>query len=303
MTDNMYNDPSVYASPDTICPLCGSESLKELHGITCYAKPFRVDRCTGCGFIFMNPRFTDRVILDFYGEDYYSGKADYAYSDERRIWPYACHVWDRRIRVIRRYVKGGNFLDIGSAFGGLLSRADRYYKTYGIEISPYSVLHSASNTRAVIHNGTLNDHPFEPDFFSVITMIEVIEHLPDPRFVIGECSRLLKKGGVLVIQTANMEGLQAVRQGENYAYYMPGHLSYYSRRCLVRLLKENGFSRVRIYQPVEFGLLPKLLKSRGSFRSLKDYRSWLRITGYHLLSKIHCGNFAATSSMVIYATK
>ena len=303
MKTTAYTDPAVYAEPVTACPLCGRDAISGLHTIERYLKPFNVDRCASCGFIFMNPGFTPGTIHSFYGEDYYSGQADYAYQDERRIWPYACHVWDKRLKVIRRYAPSGNFLDVGSAFGGLLSRADRYYSTYGIEISPYAAEHSHENTKAVIHNGTLDDHPFEADFFSAITMVEVIEHLPDPAESIKECFRLLKKNGVLVLQTANMEGRQAVTLGADYAYYMPGHLSYFSKRNLTDFLLASGFSRVKVYQPVEFGLLPKLLKSRGSFKTLRDYSAWLRIAWYHLQSRVHAGNFALTSSMVVYAVK
>ena len=68
-------------------------------------------------------------------------------------------------------------------------------------------------------------------------------------------------------------------------------------------LKGCGFDSIIVFQPVEFGLLPKLKKSRGSFLSPWDYRAWARIAAYHWLSKIHFGDFALTSSMVIYARK
>ncbi len=69
------------------------------------------------------------------------------------------------------------------------------------------------------------------------------------------------------------------------------------------LLKEKGFEKIKVYRPVDFGLLPKLLKSQHSFKTLFDYRAWFRISRYHLLSKLCLGNFSPTSSMVIYAFK
>lgn len=298
-----FSDPAIYERPLRACPLCGSARIARLHGIQRYTPPFRVDRCDECGFIFMNPRFTKRVIRGFYGEDYYRGSAEYAYYDERRAERFARHVWKARLRVIGRYADGGNFLDVGAAFGGLLREASARYSVYGIEPSDYSGSEARKIFGERVHIGTLADHPFEDGFFSAITMIEVIEHLADPADAIRECHRLLRDGGVLVVQTANMAGLQARLRGERYAYFMPGHLSYFTRRNLTDLLVRSGFSRVVAYLPVEFGLVPKLLKSRYAFKSARDYRHWVRIAWYHLISKLHFRDFALTSSMVLYAVK
>jgi SAM-dependent methyltransferase len=285
------------------CPLCSSREISEKYLIESYDLPFYIFSCSHCGFLFMNPRFNEKAVRDFYNEDYYSGKGNYSYHDERESEKHSSSVWDARIKNIRKYKKSGNFLDIGSSFGGLLKSAGRYFNPYGIEISPYAADHSCQVPGLTIHRGTLEDHPFSHDFFSVISMVELIEHLGDPASAVEECFRLLNRGGLLLIQTANLEGLQARILGDRYAYFMPGHLSYFSLRNLTGLLRGKGFSRIKVYRPVDFGLLPKLLKSRHSFRSISDYRAWLRISRYHLLSKIHLGNFSSTSSMVVYAFK
>lgn len=285
------------------CPLCGNRKIKEKYRIDRYSLKFNTDVCTVCGFIFMNPLFDDATVKSFYSEEYYSGKADYSYIDERSIKKFSAHVWDSRIRVIHKYIKSGNFLDVGCSFGGFLESAAKYYTPYGIEMSEFSSAHAKSLFGENVHCGTLADHSFREKSFSVITMIELIEHLADPVSAVKECHRLLDDGGLMLIQTANMEGKQARDLGPDYEYYMPGHLSYFSRSNIIMLLESSGFRKVKVFQPVEFGLLPKLLKSRGSFKTLSDYRAWLRIISYHLKSKVHFGDFALTSSMVIYAFK
>ncbi len=253
--------------------------------------------------MFINPPFADEVISSFYSEDYFKGKADYSYIDERDIKKYSKYVWDRRVKVIRSYIDSGNFLDIGCSFGGLLESAARYYTPYGIEFSDYAYAHSSSIFGKNIHHGTLDDNPFPDNFFSAITMIELIEHLADPVHAVNECYKLLRTEGVLIVQTANMDGKQARDLGADYEYFMPGHLSYFTAENLSMLLSMAGFRKIKIYYPVEFGLLPKLMKSRGSFKKFTDYAAWIRITSYHMKSKIHFGKFALTSSMVIYAVK
>jgi len=297
------NDQKLYTAPHTKCPLCESKQITQLYKIDRYELPFKVGQCQTCNFIFTNPRFIDEIITSFYSKDYFSGNADYSYHDERDIKKYSKYVWEKRINVLNNYIDEGNFLDIGASFGGLMEAAGKYYNPYGIELSEHAGKHAQNLTGCKVHIGTLEDHPFQEDFFSAITMIEVIEHLKDPVSAIKECQRLLKKDGILMIQTANMNGMQAKSQKNAYPYYMPGHLSYFTKKNLTDFLLKNGFRKVKIFHPVEFGLLPKLQKSRGSFKSLLDYRHWFRISYYHYLSKIHFGNFSATSSMVVYAFK
>jgi len=293
----------MYKEKKTGCPLCRRGPICAHYSIDKYEIKFNTDKCLNCGFIFMNPALDDETIKSLYSEEYFKGGADYSYIDERKIKKYSLHVWKKRIKVINRYIKGGKFLDIGCSFGGLLEAASEFYTPCGIEASEYAYSHASSVFGDKIHHGTIEDHPFPENFFSAITMIELIEHLENPLFAIEECFRLLKDKGLLVIQTANMAGQQAKNLGKDYEYFMPGHLSYFTMANLTRALRSAGFTKIKVFYPVEFGLLPKLMKSRGSFKSVSDYKAWLRISSYHLKSKIHAGNFAMTSSMVIYAFK
>jgi len=251
----------------------------------------------------MNPAFTDVIISSFYNENYYTGKNEYSYTDEREIRRSAKFVFDKRIKNIRKYAKDGNFLDIGTSFGGLMHSASPFFDVYGIEISKYSGKIAADYSGGFVHIGTIENNPFKENFFSVITMIELIEHLKNPKKAIEICYKLLKPNGLLVVQTANMEGLQAKKLKADYNYFLPGHLSYFSKRNLVQLLKEVGFDYVKVYHPVEFGLLPKIKKSVASFKKFTDYFYIIKIFWYHLKSKIAVGNFCLTSSMVVYAVK
>ena len=298
-----FEDPQIYNNLLEYCPICRKKDIKLKYIIRRYNPAFKIDICKDCGFIFMNPQFCDKIVKKLYNKEYYRNDAAYSYQDERDIEDYASYVWEKRIKVLRKYAANGNILDIGSAFGGLLKVASKYYTPYGIEFSEYSGSFAKEIFNENIHIGTLDDCNFEKDSFSVITMIETLEHLKEPVKTIKQCYKLLKDRGILVIQTANMQGLQAKILKDRYSYYMPGHFSYFTRDNLYSLLKKEGFRRVKIFHPVEFGLLPKLLKSRSDFKSLIDYRKWLRISIYHFISKIRYKGFSLTSSMVLYAFK
>lgn len=295
---------AVFHNKQETCPLCGSGDINFNGRHDQYQVTFTTSRCEECGFIFMDPPLSPESIASLYTEEYYTGNANYTYYDERSMEQYARHVWKARVKKISSLAPKGNFLDVGCSFGGLLKSAeDRGFTSHGIELSPYAAEYAADRFPQRIHQGTLDDHPFTAEQFSVITMIELIEHLGDPATALRECFQLLQPGGMLLIQTANMAGCQAVSAGHNYHYYMPGHLSYFSARNLEQALLRAGFNRVRFFYPVEFGLLPKLQKSRGTFTSLWDYRHWLRIVWYHLKGKVHTRYWSVTSSMVVCAWK
>ena len=177
MQEKIFSDLSIFSKPLTKCPLCKGSNLKFHYIIEKFNPHFKVNKCSGCGFIFMNPRFRDNILKDLYSENYYSGKAEYSYYDERDAEKYSQYVWKKRIQTIKRYSDGGNFMDVGCAFGGFLKTASEYYTPFGIELSEYSGAHAKSLFGSNIHIGSLADHPFNSDFFSVITMIELLEHI------------------------------------------------------------------------------------------------------------------------------
>ncbi len=170
----------------------------------------------------------------------------------------------------------------------------------GVEISSFASSHANANGIPTF-NGSLLEAKFPDSHFDVISLVEVIEHLEQPQLVFSELSRILKPGGLLLLQTANFEAWQAKDAGSAYHYYMPGHVFYYSDALLKKILTEKGFDRFISYFGVDFPLSAKLLKSRGNFRKLSDYLQWFRIGYYHFRSKWKKEGFPMTSSHVLYS--
>ncbi len=283
------------------CPICGGK-MNYRYTISRFSPAFDIERCVECGL--ERQVSMPEKIEDLYTEDYYSGKSEYGYKDERKQETFERYVWRARLRRIREFVPApADFLDVGCAYGGLALEAQAMgYRSQGLDISEHAV-REASARGLEAHKGRITDGIFRSSSVDVVTLIEVIEHLEDPRAAVQELARIMRPGGLAVIQTANFAGRQAVTQGSAYHYYLPGHLHYFSRANLTRLLGEEGFSRVVFFPGVEFGLLPKILKSRGSFKKASDYLKWLRIAAYHMKSKIAFGDYASTSAMVLYAIR
>ncbi len=284
---------------DEICPNCKNSNWTFLYYSTFNNYNLPIYICSTCKIQSIFPKDSQKI-NEMYNEEYYTGKAEYKYIDERNTEKYDSYVWDARIKNIQKFVKSGKFLDIGSSFGGFLSRAKLAgFEVFGAEVSQYSS--NYANSKGILtFNGSYTDNNYPENFFSVITLVEVIEHLENPMTVFEKLYSQLIPGGLLLIQTANFEGKQAIQESNNYHYYLPGHLYYYSKSNLESILKQKGFSKIISYLGVDFPLSAKLLKSRGGFKSFRDYKKWWNISKYHLKSKFFPGS---TSSMVIYAIK
>ena len=284
------------------CPLCFSKNICRHYNIKRADYVFDTDRCSDCGFIFMNPKYSDSFIESFYTDKYYAESAGYSYFDERKTEKYCAYVWESRIKNIRKYVKKGKFLDIGCSFGLFLKYASKYFETYGIELSRYSSEYAMKYSNSKIENVSWDK--FSSNIkYNCISMIEVIEHVSSPGELISKVYDMLEPGGVAVIQTADMEAHQALDGAENYHYYLPGHLSYFSEKNISDILLRTGFKKIKVFRPVDFPLYAKLLKSRGDFKKISDYRKWIQTSLYHFKGYFRRKGKPLTSSMVIYAFK
>jgi len=272
-----------------------------LYRVDGFKKPLKIYQCPSCKLQMQeisNP-------TKFYTKDYFDGSSEYSYFDERKYFSFCEYVWKARLETIKKFKPPpARFLDIGCSFGGFIKTAIKEgYDAEGIDISSYVVEESQKDEELknrIFCSDILN---FEPQKkYDVITLIEVIEHLPEPQFIFKKLYDLLNPKGLLIIQTANFDGLQAKLQKNHYHYYLPGHLYYYSKKNLTNFLKQVGFQKFIYYHGVDFGLIPKFKKMKGFVSPIYFYK-YLRVAFYHFLSKIVIKDFALTSSFVLYAIK
>lgn len=297
------NNDNIFQAAREHCPLCHSARLDFYTLIQHFEPHFRIDQCLDCGHLFMNPQWTSSYNESLYQKEYFAGEAAYHYHDERSTSYYDAYVWRARLKRIRQFQKRGHLLDIGCAFGGFLQEAAKYFIPYGVEPSDYAAdwLNERFHN---VHPGPLETAPWPDESMDVITAIEVIEHIPEPQTFLENIGRLLKPGGLVVIQTADFHGWQAVKQGGDYHYFLPGHLHYYHLKNLKAILRR--WANIQLFyefRGADVDIWPKMLKARGNFRSIKDYSKWFKIALYHILSKIRWRGRYLTSGFVLYGVK
>ncbi|MFZ5631076.1 MAG: class I SAM-dependent methyltransferase [Spirochaetota bacterium] len=297
-----------------VCPVCGSSRVAYKYRIERHN--FSVHACAGCGSEFQYP--LPRNADAYYDEGYYTGSASFSYQDERKAERYHNYVHFARLKTILA-VSGAmrlKLLDVGCAFGAFARAAARFGDAYGLDVSKFAVsegnkICQAVQSPAKLFEGDLAHLPktapakkiFRPGTFSAITLIEVAEHLAQPRAAMQAAFELLAPGGVLVLQTANFEGQQALQAGAGYHYYLPGHLVYYTATGLRRMLAEIGFREFQEFFPTDFPLWAKWRKAWGDVKKPGDLLRFWRMSVYHIQSKFRRGGRPLTSSYVLYAIK
>jgi len=273
---------SAIAEPNPRCRICGSAT--EFRGAKqgrFLRTKFLFYQCHRCGFLFVEP-ITSPAIYD---DAYYQGRgADPLVNYEEEYNHYAsterCFEFEDCVKFVERhFVRQDSvaipdsitWLDFGCGAGGLLKYL-RNLKTLkcsgkllpihvvGHDVGTYSKRLEQCDGIEMISLRDLSQMP--PDRFDVITCIEVIEHVADPKSVIQLLARNLKLGGLLILTTGNMSSPLARLSGIRFAYCVPEiHVSLLNPSLLNRLYRDAG-------------LMPVRLEHKGTikFRILKNLR-------------------------------
>lgn len=153
---------------------------------------------------------------------------------------------ERALEVLQQKVPAnGKVLDAGCAFGDLLSLLDRNnFSTFGIDISKYALERAKKNTKAQLVFGDLNKKlPYKDNFFDAVFAMDVLEHVESPYAFLLELKRVIKKNGILFIQTPNINSIFEMFSGEKwFGYRDETHLYLFTRKSLKFLLEKSGFS-------------------------------------------------------------
>ena len=123
--------------------------------------------------------------------------------------PWRVPYFERVIAQLRLDPHRARALDVGCG-GGLLSEelAKMGFAVTGVDPSAQSIeiagAHAAQNSLSIDYQiGTGNNLQFETASFDAAFCCDVLEHVSDWDSVIGEISRVLRKGGVLFFDTIN----------------------------------------------------------------------------------------------------
>jgi len=281
----------IAAEPLLACNLCGGVEHTRLFR----KRDFELVRCAGCGlaFIVNPPRADELAGLYSAAADYHGAlldPADPGFAAMRGIAR-------QHVKMLRRSVSaphGLRLLDIGCSSGLFLDAARAAgCEVVGAELSADTAAFARSHFGLEVDTGDWREGGYADGSFDVITLFDVIEHLPDPLGELSAIRRLLKPGGLLLQSTPNIDGLfprlsYALANRLDYWPHPepPYHLYQFSDRTLAELTERAGYEVTRIDQtrihlgysfgtPASWRASPKLLAYAALFAPVAAIAPWL----------------------------
>jgi 2-polyprenyl-3-methyl-5-hydroxy-6-metoxy-1,4-benzoquinol methylase len=239
------------------CPSCGSENHKLLYNLsnpTAHAGiglPGVIKRCKHCKLIFKTFKIK--------AENLYSENYAHAFLDTEEYSSYAASNFFKKILgSSSNHGKGlqskPSLLDIGSGVGTMLQAATELgYNPTGVELSPELVEVSVNKGHTVI-NKNVSDISLD-EKFDTITMMDIIEHLENPKEILKELNPLLKSDGEIIIYTPNHNSLIVKIADLLYALGIKSpienifactHTIFFTTETLKKSLIESGFEILKI---------------------------------------------------------
>ena len=134
---------------------------------------------------------------ELYGKDYFEGgkKSNYKYYSHIR----KNYQWKNRANQIKEHCKNGKLLEIGCAYGFLLEHL-RDLDAYGVDMSRFAIKQAKKKGLNVIQHNAEMDLPFKNNTFDLVVSYHTFEHFHNPKKVLKEVRRVLKKGSNLIIE-------------------------------------------------------------------------------------------------------
>jgi SAM-dependent methyltransferase len=151
-----------------------------------------------------------------------------------------CHDYDRELAQSSIV---GRILDVGCGAGQALDRyKEKGWETFGVEISETASRRAQASGHSVFH-GVLEEAHYPDNYFDLVRMRHVLEHLPDPVASLAETYRVLRSRGVFALEVPNWPGMWA-RAFKQYYWQVdsPRHLYFFDRSTVQLAVKKAGFT-------------------------------------------------------------
>lgn len=214
------------------CPVCESNSFDNLFK----KNNEQFVRCNGCSLVLINPRPLFNKVLDTYDDNYSQIYANKASKKLKRI-----KRWVGRVIKIRG--NDGNWLDIGCSVGFVAKVADESgFDAYGVDVQDWGIQYGKTQLGLQhLSCGQLEDQKYKDNFFNVISMYDVIEHVPNLDIFMSELKRILAKDGIIDIITPDIGHWRTPKKLSSWNEIKPSeHLYYFNKSTLSILLNKYG---------------------------------------------------------------
>jgi SAM-dependent methyltransferase len=213
MTATAAAAPVAAFTPVRTCWICTADRLRPIHECLFDLREYErqdpelaaytgarveIARCDDCEFgqplaLPSLPRFFERMYDQRWSDDWLASEC--RSPAKTRIFTDVLDGLERRLPRDRR-----TLLDIGAHVGRLLTMASSHgWEAEGIELNPQTAAY-ARRIGATVHQMDLRSVSKLGRLFDAVTLVDVLEHIPDPRAALETIARLVAPGGAVAVK-------------------------------------------------------------------------------------------------------
>lgn len=240
-------------------------------------------KCSDCGFL-QCLNMADVL-------PYYQALEDKGYEETRTQRA----LQERSIlKIIKKQMPGGRLLDVGAGSGILVEEALAFgYKAMGLE--PSTWLYNQAKVRNLpVLEGIFPD-PRITDKQDIITIIDVIEHVPDPVLLLKSAAGQINEDGIIVVSTPDVSSFFARIFSYKWWHFRIAHIGYFSKKTLKLAGERAGLKIIEIKRPAWYFSGDYLFS-----RIMKYFPKFLQIKAPKFLEKITVPLNLFDSLLIVY---
>jgi SAM-dependent methyltransferase len=277
------------------CPLCSSPARK-LHDardrLLRLPGEFSLWECTKCLVIFNMPRLAWEQLKTYYPETYNMGskKPPLLINRSSRHKGILLRSIQKKHALIRKVGGKGRLLDVGCNRGDFLYGMWLlgWKDLYGLEASQAAATYAVESLGISIWTNVFPDITgLASEYFDVITLWHVMEHLDDPRHALDAIANLLAPGGVCIINIPDPSSRdRKLFKGAWYGFDVPRHYFTYPPSTFRALAVERGFQIIdeQYVDDLHGAIATSLMMAGDRFRFLKLWKLALRFSSTQITS-------------------
>jgi SAM-dependent methyltransferase len=239
---------------ETVCPICNRLNSTVLYGAKLpanfdetappspYSAHYQINRCMNCGLTYSSPVMNELGVSKLYQDSRETNVRSGEEDNVRRTMALYYRLAASHLRARERV------LDVGCDMGFMLeaAKSDGFKELHGIEPVPAARTVAETVEGAIVTDKFFEQTDYPADYFDLITLIHVLDHLYDPRIVLRQARNNLRPGGLVLAVVHNVRSLLGLLLGERFPIFNLYHHYFFDKDTLAELFRRQGYEVVKV---------------------------------------------------------